>query len=58
MGRTWKVTVSEEMYDRICRILTDWETEQDTESYEETIRSMYETLVDIENLIVLKGEQI
>lgn len=57
MGRKYNVVVSEEMYDRICRVLTDWETEQDTESFEETVRSMYETLVDITKL-VLDGEQI
>ena len=62
MGRAWKVTVSEEMYDRICRVLTDWENRPGiegwhTECQDETTLDMYITLVDIQNL-VCGGEQI
>ena len=43
MGRKRVVIISEEMYDRICRALVEYEEEEEYASSE-----MYEALVEIE----------
>ena len=53
--RTTEVELNEEMYDKICEVLTKYEDEWNNDTYAKYIISdMYEILVDIANLIESK----